>query len=426
MNLMKPAIELSHVYKLHPLRQTRARSMKQLLLSLFRKKAETDTVKAAYDISLTVPKGQALGVIGANGAGKTTLLRLIADITAPTRGTIQTDGRILPLLELGAGFHPDLSGYENIFLQGVLMGLDRERVRELLPSIVEFAELAPFIHMPVRQYSSGMYLRLGFSISVHIEPDILLIDEAFSVGDLYFQQKSLERMEEFHARGGTFLLVTHDIDFIERVCDKVIWIDKGRIVAAGAPAEVSHRYRKAMFELTFPHPVPLVHASQASAKQGGRYGKGTIEFEFVELLDGEGKARHSFENGKPMTIRAPYRVVDEKRLLEESGGKPELDCMICIQSKQGHGAVCISTKDTGQTVPVRLEGGELLFHIDRLDLAPDVYGVTALFFSGTRKSLNSVYDFHSRMYTFTVAGRSDLSEVAGLDPPCEWEKVEAT
>ena len=167
----------------------------------------------------------------------------------------------------------------------------------------------------------------------------------------------------------------------------------------------------------------MLHVSQASANQGGRFGKGLIEFGFVELLDGQGTERHSFENGKPMTIRAPYRVVDKKGLLEESGGKPEVDCVILVQSKQGHGSICISTQDKGQTTAVRLGGGELLFHIDRLDLAPDVYGLTAMFFSGSRKSLNSVYDFHSRMYTFSVAGRSDLTEIAGLDPPCQWEML---
>ena len=194
---MQPAIELINIEKIHPLRSARAHQIKHALLSLFRKRGEVETVRALQGISLSIAEGESIGIIGANGAGKTSLLRLIAGISEPTSGEVRVKGRVLPMLELGAGFHPDLSGYDNIFLQGILLGLERKRIEELLDSIIDFAELREFIHMPVRHYSSGMYLRLGFAISIHIEPDILLIDEAFSVGDVYFQEKCFQKIKEF-------------------------------------------------------------------------------------------------------------------------------------------------------------------------------------------------------------------------------------
>ena len=417
---MKPAIALSHVDKELPLR-TRAQSVKHSVLSLFRRRPQERTIHAARDVSLEVPKGQALGIVGANGAGKTTLLRLIAGISPPTRGEIRTEGRVLPLLELGAGFHPDLTGYGNIFLQGALLGLKRARIRELLPRIIEFADLESYIHMPVRHYSSGMYIRLGFAISIHLEPDVLLIDEAFSVGDLYFQQRCVSKMRDFHQRGGTYLLVAHDADLIQNTCEQAIWIDHGRIVAQGAAAEIVHEYKKATFALSHPRPDPLVHATQASSVQGGRYGSGAVTVDYLDLLDGQGSPCHSFENGRPMRIRARYSVHDAEELTRRTDGSMRLDIMLLLQSMRGQGVAAVWTRQSGQSPSLDPGGGEILLEIPRFDLAPGAYGMNAIFHSGAAVEVGEVYDFHARTYFFSVAPGPGLTEIAGLELPSEWE-----
>jgi ABC-type polysaccharide/polyol phosphate transport system ATPase subunit len=416
---MESVITLEHVDKFHPKRRTRAQSLKQLLLSrLRRREVSAEVVTAAQDLCLEVGRGEALGVIGANGAGKTSLLRLIAGITEPTHGTIRTRGRILPLLELGAGFHPDLSGLENIYLQGALLGLPRSRIRELVPAIVGFAELERHIHTPVRHYSDGMYMRLGFSISAHIEPDILLIDESFSVGDLEFQRKCAEKMRAFHAAGGTFLFVSHDMASVEQVCERVIWIDNGRIVLSGAPGEVAQAYQKALFERLYPHPAPLVRSDQISGPHGGRFGSGAVVFDYMEFFDGAGRPCRSFENGAPLELRVRYRLAEGAA---EAGKK--LGCRMFVQSTRGHGTACVTTE--GREAEIRLDrrGGQLIFRIPRLDLAPGQYGIAPLFYNGSPDDLNSVYDVHSRVYSFSVKGPDAMSQIAGLEPLCVWEVI---
>jgi ABC-type polysaccharide/polyol phosphate transport system ATPase subunit len=405
------AIELKSIDKIHPLRSARARSMKRLLISLFQRRTEQPTVAALRGVSLAVEAGKALGVIGMNGAGKTSLLRLIAGIAEPTRGRVKVKGRVLPMLELGAGFHPDLSGYENIFLQGTLLGLKHEEMRRLLPSIVAFAELEEFLHMPVRHYSSGMFLRLGFAISVHVEPDVLLIDEAFSVGDIYFQEKCFQRIREMHRRGCTLMLVTHDVGVAERLCDEILWIDKGEIAAQGPPAEIAHRYKKALFDRLYPKPVPLAFGKQASYDEG-RCGTGDVTLDYLDFLDAQGRNSSAFANGEPMKIRVRYRV---------HAPLSEADFLISIQSFRGPGVACLYSKEMRRTVRLRPEGGEIVLRIERVDFAPGPYQLSALVVKPGFTSLSDFYDFHMRLYKFDVMAREGLSEVAGLDPPCRWE-----
>jgi Wzt C-terminal domain len=301
----------------------------------------------------------------------------------------------------------------------VMLGLKRREIRDLVPSIVAFAELEPFIHMPVRHYSSGMFLRLAFAISVHVDPDILLIDEAFSVGDIYFRAKCLDKMRTFQEEGRTFLVVSHDIEFIQQICDEVIWIDKGRIVAQGLPTEVVDQYKRTAFQRSAP--VPLVHHSQTATASTGRFGRGVVTVDYIDFLDETGKACPRLENGKPLTIRATYHLHDREQMRRDTNGTMALDCTILIQSQRGHGVVCIATEELDQSVRLTADHGEILFHIDRLDLTPGLYVMGATFYGGSRQSLNAVYDLHSRMYTFAVAERDGLSPIAGLDPPCRWE-----
>jgi lipopolysaccharide transport system ATP-binding protein len=211
-------------------------------LFLWWKRRSLQRIHVLRGISFDVRHGECVAVVGRNGAGKSTLLSLLARIYRPTSGQIEVRGRIAPLLELGAGFHPDLSGAENVYFNGVILGLTRKQVRERLPHIHEFSELGDHLYAPVRTYSSGMLARLGFAIAVHVDADVLLVDEVLSVGDFEFQQKCLRRIEQFRSNGGTILLVSHDIPTIEAVSDRCIWIQGGEIQMIGKPKDVLEEY----------------------------------------------------------------------------------------------------------------------------------------------------------------------------------------
>ena len=200
---------------------------------------------ALQDISLAVGRGEALGIIGHNGAGKSTILKLLCGLLKPTKGTIEVNGSLSALIEVGAGFHPDLSGRENIYLNGAILGLSRAEVRRKFDQIVDFSGLADFLDTPVKRYSTGMYARLGFSIAAHIDPDILIVDEVLSVGDYLFQRRCMERMEEIVNRGAAIIFVSHNLDVVARFCDRAILLDHGRVLVEGAPQDVIAAYTDA-------------------------------------------------------------------------------------------------------------------------------------------------------------------------------------
>ncbi|HTS80772.1 MAG TPA: polysaccharide ABC transporter ATP-binding protein [Myxococcaceae bacterium] len=213
-----------------------------------RPEAPTSSIQALREVSLTVPRGKTYGLVGRNGSGKSTLLKLVTGIYRPTSGTVEVHGRISALLELGAGFHPDFSGRENIFVNGIILGMSRKEIRSRVDEIIEFSELGDFIDEPVRTYSSGMYARLAFAVATHVDPEILIIDEILSVGDEHFGRKSSAKMEEFRRAGKTILLVTHDLATLQRRCDLAAWLDGGVLKASGDPVEVVNAYRTAVAE----------------------------------------------------------------------------------------------------------------------------------------------------------------------------------
>lgn len=193
-------------------------------------------------VTLSVPRGEALGIIGRNGAGKSTLLKVVSRILRPTRGRVQVWGKVAPLIELGAGFHPELTGRENVYLNGAMLGYSQSEMEAKIDRIVDFADLWDFIDAPMRTYSSGMNVRLGFAIATDVEPDILIIDEVLSVGDEAFQQKCLARMQAFRERGTTILFVSHSLESVAKLCDRAIWIDHGRFQHSGAVGETAEAY----------------------------------------------------------------------------------------------------------------------------------------------------------------------------------------
>src|SRR6188474_1299519 len=240
------AIEVVHASKVYRRfsHKRQFATLKSALLrgSLIRDLRPDETFAAVRDLTVEVPCGRTLGVIGRNGSGKSTLLKLVAGITKPTSGTVLVNGRISALIELGAGFHPEISGRENVFINGIMLGLSKREIARRFDEIVEFAELKDFIDAPVKTYSSGMYMRLGFAVAIHVDPDVLLVDEVLAVGDEGFTHKCLDKFAEFKRRGKTILLVTHSLGLVERFCDEAVWLDAGKKRAEGDPKRVIGSY----------------------------------------------------------------------------------------------------------------------------------------------------------------------------------------
>lgn len=241
---IKPVIVLDNISVRYRAAGERIGTFKEYIIRILKRQIKFKEFSALKDVCLQVAEGETLGVIGRNGAGKSTLLKVISRVLIPTRGRVRIKGRVSPLLELGAGFHPELTGLENIFLNGTLLGHSREEIETRLDEIIGFAELGEFINSPIRTYSSGMVARLGFSISTTWKPDILIIDEVLSVGDENFRNKSAERMNKFRQEGATTLLVSHNLRNIEMLCTKAIWLEHGEIRAEGSVQDVVRTYRQ--------------------------------------------------------------------------------------------------------------------------------------------------------------------------------------
>ena len=273
----------------------------------------TASIHALKDVSLAVPQGKTYGLVGRNGSGKSTLLKLVTGIYTPTSGTVEVHGRISALLELGAGFHPDFSGRENIFVNGIILGMSRKEIRGRVDEIIDFAELGDFIDEPVRTYSSGMYARLAFAVATHVDPEILIIDEILSVGDEHFARKSSAKMEEFRRAGKTILLVTHDLGTLQRRCDLAAWLDGGTLMASGDPVEVVNAYRNAVAEAEVaaveqPAHAPAARTPAAPLRAPGR-GRTAVGHLPVRARPG----------GAPRAGRAAARLRPRRRL--PAGGR---------------------------------------------------------------------------------------------------------
>jgi len=262
---------------------------------------------ALRDVSFKVRHGEALGVIGHNGAGKSTILKLLAGVTAPTRGHAGVNGRFAALIELGAGFHPDLTGRENVYLNGSILGLKRSELDRKMESIVDFANLEKFIDTPVKHYSSGMHARLGFAVAAHVEPDVLLIDEVLSVGDFAFQQKCMKRMEQFRREGVAIVFVSHNLNAIANLCSKAILLQTGQVVAAGTPRNVIDAYTKAAYAV-----VSDEEAAQIFEMEHGRV---THHMRIVDadLYNADGDPTRSFLAGSPAVLMVRLRAQRDAR-----------------------------------------------------------------------------------------------------------------
>ena len=271
------------------IRLTQNRSLKEAILR--RERSQTRELWALRDVDLEVHPGEAFGIVGPNGSGKSTLLKLLAGIFAPSAGELQVGGRVGSLIEIGAGFHPEFTGVENVYLNAAIYGLKRSYVDEHLDEIIQFAELEAFADVPVRTYSSGMYMRLGFSVAMHVQPDVLLLDEVLAVGDEAFQQKCYAKIWEFKRGGGTIVFVSHDQAAVERVCDRALLLDHGRCVEAGLATDVVSAYHRR-----------LVSVSTASVAHRDGDDRGPCRVHEVRAVAGDGAIRDRFTEGEPMAL----------------------------------------------------------------------------------------------------------------------------
>jgi lipopolysaccharide transport system ATP-binding protein len=302
-----PVISFEHVSKKFRIRHDRPRSFQELFLNALRLRGSgrSEDFWSLRDITFDVDAGEAVGIVGPNGAGKSTTLKLISRIISPTSGRVTVKGKVTGLLELGAGFHPDLTGRENVYLYGAIMGINRKQVEERLDDIVAFAELEQFIDVPVKHYSSGMYMRLGFSTAVHSDVDVLLVDEVLAVGDQAFQAKCFARARELHEQGVTILFVSHDLDAVIRLCSRAIWLDKGQVRSVGAADDVIADYLDQVRQ------DRNVQGYQEPESLERRWGSGEAIITDVIFMGEDGSERRIFRTGEPFLARIFYQAHEQ-------------------------------------------------------------------------------------------------------------------
>lgn len=381
---MTPAIIVEDVSKRFRWHGDRRDSFKE---RLFRGRPENlKEFWALRDVSLEVPEGSTFGLVGHNGSGKSTLLKLLAGIHRPTTGDIRTRGRISALLELGAGFHPELTGRENIYLNGAILGLSRKQIDASVNTIVDFSGIEEFIDAPVKVYSSGMYVRLGFSIAVTVEPEILIVDEIVAVGDEEFQRKCFDHLHTLHKGGTTIVIVSHALGIIENLCDHAAWLDHGRVMAAGEAREVVRHYLDAV------NVDEAAHAGDVAGVEPGhaRLGSGEIRVTDLEYLDGDGERSKVLVAGDPVTFRLHY--VAREAVEDAVFG-------LGFVHESGVNVAGPNSSAAGQSFAVDAGSGHVDFHVPQLTFLPGAFQVTtAVVHKG------HVYDYRERGFDLKVRG----------------------
>jgi ABC-type polysaccharide/polyol phosphate transport system ATPase subunit len=352
------------------------------------------------DVSFAVHRGETVGFLGRNGSGKSTLLKLASRIYNPTSGSVAVNGRASALLELGAGFHQDLSGRENIYLNGSLLGLSRRDMNRSFDSIVDFSELASFIDMPVRHYSSGMYMRLAFSVAVHVEPDILFVDEILAVGDQAFQSKCIDRIFDIKQSGVTIVIVSHDLRMLRNLCSRMIWIHEGTLRADGRPATVLDAYEGYSQEIQEQQQQRLTDGKRTFNRWGSR----DVEITGVRILNGGGAAGGVFKTGDPLQVEisfAAHRPVDNPQF--------------ALTFFRWDGVQINGPQfQLGETVS---GPGTVRYDVSALPFRPTAYNLSVAVYD--RHGLQ-VYDYHDHAYHFTVISGREAEGSGLVDLPASW------
>ncbi|MBF0171391.1 MAG: ABC transporter ATP-binding protein [Nitrospinae bacterium] len=363
---------------------------------------------ALTDVSFDIPAGRTWGIIGRNGSGKSTMLKMLAGIYRPDAGTIIVNGRVSALIELGAGFHPEFSGRENIYINASILGMTKKKINEIFDDIVRFAELEDFIDNPVRTYSSGMFMRLGFSVAIHVDPDVLLVDEVLAVGDESFGNKCRDRMESFKKAGKTILLVTHDLSQVLKWCDGALWFDKGELKAIGKPERVIDAYLAAVAEKDNRGALDdESRAESAPAPESvSRWGDQTVTIDKVTIKGADGVARKVFATGDAVTVEIDY-----------TPHKTALDPVVGVAIHKADGVLCYggNTDIERLHIPRMERPGVARVHFDSLPLVEGGY----TFSVAIHAKDGHAYDYHDQMHPFSV--RSKVKDVGAFRPPHRWE-----
>ena len=454
------AIEASGVTKIYR-RFTGRRQFATLKSALLRGTVLRDlhpagTFAAVRNVSFKVPQGATYGIIGRNGSGKSTMLKLVAGITKPTDGAVTVNGRLSALIELGAGFHPEISGRENVFINGIMLGLSKREIARRFDEIVEFAELQDFIDAPVKTYSSGMYVRLGFAVAINVDPDVLLVDEVLAVGDEAFTHKCLDKFAEFRRRGKTILLVTHALNLVERFCDDVLWLDGGAARGEGDPRRVVSEYiadvAKAeektlaaadhavarVFRPAIDGPAGSGDAGRETRDAGGRmdvargfspaidgpaadsgepppdgfkagegrWGSREIEITDVRIVGGDGAPRHVFQSGDAAAVEMTARAHKQVGPVVFGVSLFNADGVCCYGTNTSIEELAVPEFEGEQTVRFRIRSLDLVEGSYKLDVA-------------AHREDGYAYDYHRLLYSFRVHSRT--KDVGIFRPAHSWE-----
>lgn len=316
---------------------------------------------ALQDVTFEIPEGEAFGIIGSNGSGKSTLLKCLAGILTPDRGQLVANGKVAALLELGAGFHPDLSGRENIALNGAILGMTRREIENKFDDIVGFAGLEQFIDTPVKNYSSGMVVRLGFAVAINVEPEILIIDEVLAVGDEEFQQRCFQKIEQFRREGRTIVFVSHGLSQVSQFCHRALWLEKGIVQTLGPAFEVVSEYTGAA------HHVEHVETSDISDEPLDRWGTGEVRITKVALSSLDGRDANTFESGQPLKVRIEYEI---------NSPVSELVVGLRITHLHGFNVFGSNTKRRGLIIPTTSRKGVVNFVVDSLPILEGTFDLT--------------------------------------------------
>ncbi|GIV92672.1 ABC transporter ATP-binding protein [Chloroflexus aurantiacus] len=390
---MSVVIEFDKVSRQFVRRQN-ASTIQERFMGLIRGLPPAEAFWAVRDVSFAVEEGQSIGLVGHNGAGKSTILKLMTRVLEPTSGRVTTQGRIAALLELGSGFHPELSGRENVFLYGSLMGFSRKEMLRKLPEIIEFSEIGPFLDTEVKHYSSGMYTRLAFAVATAVDPDILITDEVLAVGDEAFQRKCIDRIYGFRRAGKTIVFVSHALDVVRSLCDVAVWLDHGEMKAYGEAGKVVDAYLADVNERERAEFEERLHSESEAEDQARasrmRRGSREVEITRVQLLDAQGCERITFRTHEPLTIRIHY-------LAHQRIERPVFG--VGINHESGPWLTGPNTGFDKYHIPFIEGAGIIDYHIPRLPFLSGRYLVSA---SATDSTQLYEFDVHDRMYPLVI------------------------
>ncbi len=403
MNNDQPIVRFENVSKRFVFTKEQPRSFLESFIAFFsrRKHNHQQDLWALKKVSFDVMQGQGIGFVGRNGSGKSTILKLISQIIRPNEGRITVRGRISALLELGAGFHPDLTGRENIFLNAAVLGLKEAEINALHDQIVEFSELGEFINMPVKHYSSGMFMRLGFSVAIHIQPDILIVDEILAVGDQAFQTKCIDAIMEMKRRGTTIIIVSHNLNMMQTLCTHLVWIEKGKVRSSGTTSEVAAQYVEHSY---------AQEGKLTTVVNFDRQGDQVVEITAVCLLNATGEEQHQFQTGDEMTIEMTY-------FANKPIPNPEFG--LAIHRQDGVHINGPNTQLVGLDMGIVEGEGKIRYHIKHLPLLPAQYLVTTAVHDSRYPHC---YDYHKEAYTFRIVpgGTSEVWGVVKIAANWDW------